>query len=243
VALLHKAGACSAYGLPVYKQPPPLKSWLTAQEYVHVLSSYSSAVLYYGFEFTYWDTGVSAVCDDFPAFGRGCLAKALLNTSLANLLQHCCLSGMSGLAAAAEQLGLAPAGTAAAATKAAVSASDGMGMLWRIWCGQLLRLRPHVMLGLLAAAQPLQLQLQPAAVPVLVGCDCGELALSSSGQGGGGGAGAAPTAVGADAEGSRAAEPAAVLPPSRRKQGGSRQRIGRQLQRLGGLVRKVLRRL
>jgi hypothetical protein len=28
VALLHKAGACSAYGLPVYKQPPPLQSWL-----------------------------------------------------------------------------------------------------------------------------------------------------------------------------------------------------------------------
>jgi hypothetical protein len=210
---------------------------------VHVLSSYSSARLYFGFEFTYWDTGVSAVCDDFTVFGRGCLAKALLNTSLANLLQHCCLSGMSGLAAAAaEQLGLAPAGAAAAAAKAAVSASDGMGMLRRIWCGQLLRLRPHVMLGLLAAAQPLQLQLQPAAVPMLLGVGCGELALSC-GQGGGGGAGGALTAVGADAEGSRAAEPAAVLPPSRRKQGGSRHRIGRQLQRLGGLVRKVLLRL
>jgi hypothetical protein len=41
---------------------------------------------------------------------------------------------------------------------------------------------------------------------------------ASSGQGGSG-AGSAPTAVGADEEGSKAAEPAEVLPPSRREQG------------------------
>jgi hypothetical protein len=147
---------------------------------------------------------------------------------------------MPSLAAAAEQMGLAPAGTAAAAAKAAVSASSGMAMLQRIWCSQLMRLRPHVVLGLLAACRPMQSIWQLAA-PVLVSSECSGVA-ASSGQGGGG-AGSAPTAVGADEAGSKAAEPAAVLPPNRREQGGSRQRIGRQLQRLGRLVGRVLLRV
>jgi hypothetical protein len=241
VALLHKAGACSAYALPLYKQQLPLPRWLTVNQFIYITTRYSSEQLGYDFLPTYWDTAVEAIAHPYPACAPGLLSKALLGISSDSLLVHCCLIGMPDLAAAAEQMGLAPAGTAAAAAKAAASASSGMGMLRRIWCNQLLRLRPHVLLGLLVAARPLQLQLQPAAVPVLVGSMCGEVAMSS-GQGGGG-AGGARTAVGADAEGSKAAESAAVLPPSRRKQGGSRQRIGRQLQRLGGLVGRVLLRL
>jgi hypothetical protein len=240
VALLHKAGACSAYALPLYKQQLPLPRWLTVNQFIYITTHYSSEQLGYDFLPTYWDTAVEAIAHPYPACPPGLLSKALLSISADSLLVRCCLAGMTDLAAAAEQMGLAPAGTAAAATKAAVSASSGMGMLRRIWCNQLLRLRPHVLLNLLAAAQPLQLQLlQPAAVPMLAGSGCGEVAMSS----GQGGAGSARTAVGADAEGSKAAEPAAVLPPSRRKQGGSRQRIGRQLQRLGGLVGRVLLRL
>jgi hypothetical protein len=200
---------------------------------MHLVRNYSN--LCYTFQPTYWDTAVEAVPDACPLFKTGSLAKTLLSTPAASLLRHCCLPGMPSLAAAAEQMGLAPAGTAAAAAKAAVSASSGMGMLQRIWCSQLMRLRPHVMLGLLAACPPVQMQ--PAA-PVLVSSECSGVAASS--RQGGGGAGSAPTAVGADEEGSKAAEPAAVLPPNRREQGGSRQRIGRQLQRLGRLVGRVL---
>jgi hypothetical protein len=210
-------------------------SWLSAQQYMHLVNNYSGAGLCYNFQPTYWDAGVEAVPDPYPLFQPGRLTKALLSIPTASLLRHCCLPGMPRLAAAAEQMGLVLTGTATAAAKAAVSASSGLGMLRRIWCGQLLRLRPHVMLSLLSASPPLQLL--PAA-PLMVSSDCSEVAASS--EEGGDGAGSAPTAVGADEEGSKAAEPAAVLPPNRRRQGGSRQRIGRQLQRLGGLVGTVL---
>ncbi|WIA33621.1 hypothetical protein OEZ86_006744 [Tetradesmus obliquus] len=237
VGLLHKAGACSAYALPVYQQQLPLGRWLSQQQYTYLVSHHSSAQLCYDFQPTYWDTAVEAVPHPFPLFAPGRLAKALLAVPPASLLRHCCLPGMPSLAAAAEQLGLAPAGAAAAAANAAASASSGMGMLRRIWCSQLLRLRPGVMLRLLAARALLQLQ---PAVPLLAGSACSSEVAVSSGQGGGG-AGSAPTAVGADEEGSKAAEAAAVLPPSRRQQGGSRQRIiGRQLRRLGGLVGRAL---
>jgi hypothetical protein len=238
VALLHKAGACSAYAQPQYQQQLPLNSWLSAGQYQHLVSNYGG--LCYSFQPTYWNTAVEAVPGAYPLFKPGSLAKALLSTPAASLLKHCCLPGMPSLAAAAEQMGLAPVGTAAAAAaaKAAASASSGMGMLQRIWCRQLMRLRPHVMLGLLAACPPMQMW---PATPVLVSSECSGVA-ASSGQGGGG-AGSAPTAVGADEEGSKAAEPAAVLPPSRREQGGSRQRIGRQLQHLGRLVGRVLLRV
>ncbi|WIA33632.1 hypothetical protein OEZ86_006755 [Tetradesmus obliquus] len=237
VGLLHKAGACSAYALPVYQQQLPLAGWLSQQQYTHLLSHHSGAQLCYDFQPTYWDTAVEAVPHPFPLFAPGRLAKALLAVPPASLLRHCCLPGMPSLAAAAEQLGLAPAGATAAAAKAAASASSGMGMLRRIWCSQLLRLRPGVMLRLLAARALLRLQ---PAVPLLAGSACSSEVAASSGQGGGG-AGSAPTAVGADEEGSKAAEAAAVLPPSRRQQGGSRQRIiGRQLRLLGGLVGRAL---
>jgi hypothetical protein len=177
VALLHKAGAYTAYALPLYKKQPPLGTWLTTSQYLYVLSNYTHLGLCFTFQPSYWDTGVEAVPDAYPLLPPGWLAKALLHISAASLLKHCCLAGMADLAAAAEQLGLVPAGTAAAAAKEAVSASSGMGMLRRIWCNQLLRLRPHVLLNLLTEAQPLQLQ--PAAVPMLVAHECDELALSS----------------------------------------------------------------
>jgi hypothetical protein len=237
VALLHKAGACSAYAQPLYQQQLPISSWISADQYMHLTSNYSG--LCYSFQPTYWDSAVQAVPDAFPLFRPGSLAKALLSTPAASLLRHCCLRGMPSLAAAAEQMGLAPAGTAAAAAKAAVSASSGMRMLQRIWCRQLMRLRPHVMLHMLAVSPPRTVQ--PAYTLLLACSGCSEVA-ASSGQGGGG-AGSAPTAVGADEEGSKTAAAAAVLPPNRREQGGGRQRIGRQLQRLGRMVGRVLLRV
>jgi hypothetical protein len=41
VALLHKAGACTAYAQPLYQQQLPLNGWLSTGQYMHLVSNYS----------------------------------------------------------------------------------------------------------------------------------------------------------------------------------------------------------